>query len=74
VGLESGQGEERKETLFEKAERLYRELGEVIALDEEKKELMRKLVARCEYLEERLREVKFYVEWAEELKKKWRGT
>jgi 1-acyl-sn-glycerol-3-phosphate acyltransferase len=73
-GLESGQGEKQKENLWEKVERLYAELGEIISIDEEKKELMRKLVARCEYLEERLREVKFYVEWAEELKKKWRGV
>jgi hypothetical protein len=73
AGLERGQGEERKETLYEKAERLCRELGEIIAFDEQKREMMKRLVSRCEYLEERLREIEYYIDWAEKLKARWEG-
>jgi hypothetical protein len=66
-GVKSGQGE----SIWEKAERLYAELGEIINIDEQKRELVRRLARRCEYLEDRLREIRYYIDWAEELKAKW---
>jgi hypothetical protein len=68
-GVKSGQGE----SIWEKAERLYAELGEIISVDEQKRELVRRLAGRCEYLEDRVREIKYYIDWAEELKAKWEG-